>query len=84
MYNRVVTLIQHALKSADDFSRRGFLYCEFDRQVKIHLILNPFALDMLLKGRFTTLKDQGTLTMFLVKVPRSKVLIGDLFSRIQS
>jgi len=32
---------------------------------------------MLLKGRFATLKDQGTLAMFLVKVPRSKVLIGD-------
>jgi hypothetical protein len=84
MYNRVVTLVHHAFKSADYFSRGGFLDCEFYRQVKVHLILNPFAIDMLLKGRYATLQDQGTLPMFLVKVPRSKVLIGDRISRLQS
>lgn len=84
MYNRVETLVHLAFEGANDFSRWGFFYCEFDRQVKVHLILNPFTLNMLLKCRFATLQDQGTLALFLVKVPRSKVFIGDQISRFES
>jgi hypothetical protein len=71
MYNWVVALVHHAFEGADNFSRGGFLDCEFYRQVKVHVILNPFSIYLLLQGRLAALQNQGSLAMLLVKVPRS-------------